>query len=324
MEQKELFIEAIRSSLIQSFIQVNRSEYRGIKEWFAKKEYTPDKYGNGKLFLTVTNPEKLVGALSSDCKRFSMAAFESIHSLLEYKKESKTTSWIVVKSYYSAFYGAHATLRMFGKSCTNFNQDQIDELKEVCKLYSINLPKNFTSGPYIFSFNYDLKVLSIEKAQDQKGGSHVFMWKEYTNLIEGLAEKVIQTSESGGVIYAPVSKQLKKLAEILKMRKGNGSSLSEIRNQVSYEHLYGSWFPHIGASKKTIQQIKSAIAIYKVKGLNYDISAEKPANELMQVMISSQFICAICFGILKDINDLNEKSIHKSGIIQLLNSVKIK
>ena len=107
--------------------EVNKCVLMGLGGWITEKEFQIyQQLENEKVILSISRPDSLKSAFAADCNRMSSAAFESIENITPSENLPRSVAWLIIRSYYSAFFAAHAILRMVGISCTQFRISSSD------------------------------------------------------------------------------------------------------------------------------------------------------------------------------------------------------
>jgi hypothetical protein len=214
-----------------------------IKAWFASQDYFFDSVTTPTTF--VVSPRDAAGvqfALTSECNRLSMAAFETMAGIRKEETLSKSGAWGALRAYYSSYFAAHALLRMFGITFTHLEQPHIKKILEIHSIFS-NSPNELrlTKGSYKIEWDRNLGNLSCIKMED----SHKGMWSCFLILINQLMADV----SSEDIL---ISTKLEALEILGRVKSGlclngcgnSGGWLSKFRNSLNYQHTQGIWFPY--------------------------------------------------------------------------------
>ncbi|SFS14736.1 hypothetical protein [Yoonia litorea] len=208
-----------------------------FKAFLASQRYIPS-ITNGSLHLSPFVCDELVSALAGDCSKFGRAACETIAGLCTEPKAPKNAAWFVVRSYYAAFYCAHAFLRLFGNTCTNLDGAEFTKLKEAVNAYSHPLP---SKGFYKIAISRDQQSLDFEKLKN----SHEDTWATVYELLGELrdaAATVTAPKASRDETVQLLSDLRATLSDNGRFEKGN--YLSYFRNQVQYRFAEKTWYPY--------------------------------------------------------------------------------
>lgn len=233
--------------------------YIDIKGWVANQKYFVDPGMSSTCFtLRTQDSEGLRAALANDCNRMSMAAIESICGVQAELLFPKSSGWPTIRSYYAAFFAAHALLRVFGYSFSQLETEYTKKIFEVAEALNVHGGlRNIENGFYKIKIDNHFTTLIFEKQKD----SHKDMWRGFLALIEQLIDDIKKTT----AISDHKIKAMDLLIEVRRSVTKNGSRsmgnwLSELRNQVNYQHLHGAWFPYeVGAvNRRMVEAISSS------------------------------------------------------------------
>lgn len=219
-----------------------------FKEWVIKYPQVLDTYiaEDKEYIFYINDTENCLKSVAFDISRMSIAAFETIHAISSSNELINSTAWPLIRSYYAAFFAAHTIMRIFGYAVIQLESQQIAKL---------NLALNFCNPPppasakigeglHLVKFNLERRVFTLSKLNN---GSHEDTWQVLANVLDMISRKMLTDQN-------PISNQLKQVAYeqlqqlISIMRTFPCSSrsnwLSRIRNEINYQHKYGTWFPH--------------------------------------------------------------------------------
>jgi len=208
-----------------------------FKAFLASQRYIPSAIGDSLLLRPYVEDE-LVSALSGDCSKFSRAACETIAGLCTEPKAPKNAAWFVVRSYYAAFYSAHAFLRLFGRTCTNIDGAELAKLKEALSAIGQPIP---SKGFYRVVISADRERLDFTKLKN----AHEDTWATVYEVLGDLREAAAR-------VPAPKTSR-DSAVQLLSDLRGTlscdgkfekGSYLSYFRNQVQYRFAEKTWYPY--------------------------------------------------------------------------------
>lgn len=293
-----------------------------VKGWIANQKYlvmpgmTPASFT-----LTTKDCGGLRTALANDCNRMSIAAIESICGIQKDLLFPKSSAWATIRSYYASFFAAHALLRVFGFSYSQLESGHTNKILEMAKalnvhgscirieggLYSIHIDKYFTT-------------LKFEKQKD----THKDMWRGFLALIKHLIAEINTTT----ALSTHKIKAVDLLEEAQKCVTKNGSYaagnwMSELRNQVNYQHSYGAWFPY-NTRPVDRRTIEAASSNWKKPSSLFSSSSKQSELEIFfesaSLLLSflREMICA-CTERTGD-----KKSVFETGALQMLRTIKVK
>lgn len=221
-----------------------------LKAWLASGQYLMDKplfsTANGRASefkLRFQQPDFLFASLANDCNRFSQAAIETMWCIGKVEKLPKSTSWASIQMYYSAFFAAHAILRMFGRACTQLDNSHVDMVYRVAQATQMNgNALGVENGFYISTIEND--CIGYKKLKD----SHADTWFSFNNLLTWIIGEVPDTSGLGKTKSSAIDLVSSLKSSLTKSGAAKGNWPSMIRNRINYQHSHGVWYPYKGAS----------------------------------------------------------------------------
>ncbi|WNM56517.1 hypothetical protein [Candidatus Nitrospira allomarina] len=299
---------------LKQFKVYSKSE-TDIRGWVANQSYFIDYDIEPNCFKVRINDHSFFLALANDCDRMARAAFETITNIQSNPTFPKSSSWHFIQSYYSAFFSAHAILRVFGISCNQFDQEHMNKILEQVELFDrANGVSRLEKGFYKLQFNDSTNEIEFKKLKD----SHRDTWACFLTLIKELIQKIDQTTGLGDEKI----KAINLLSEIKDgLTRSGGSStgnwLSIIRNDVNYRHSHGLWFPfrrqNLGQYNKEnccTDWLNDSINTFTLTGRK-DIEAALILNTLIINLLKN---------LLWECNErfLNENKIFKNGSLKML------
>lgn len=220
-----------------------------LKAWLASGQYlveqqlAPTVNGRTAEFkLRFQQPEFLFAALANDCNRFSQAAIETMWCIGKVEKLPKSTSWASIQMYYSAFFAAHAILRMFGRACTQLDKSHVDVVYQVAQATQMDANvSGVENGFYISIIEND--YIEYKKLKE----SHADTWFSLNNLLTWIIEELPDTSGLGKHKSSAIDLVSSLKSSLTKSGAAKGNWPSMIRNRINYQHSHGVWYPYKGA-----------------------------------------------------------------------------
>ncbi|NJR44601.1 MAG: hypothetical protein HC775_01580 [Hyellaceae cyanobacterium CSU_1_1] len=317
-------VSEIRPFWMPELNEVAGNQKFGLSEWISKGEYyyisSPifqDQFTldlSGKSFQ-----QNMLFAFAFDCNRMASAAFETMYSIEKSTKLPNSVAWLIIKSYYAAYYAGHAIIRMLGISCSQLNQKSASKLCEISQLNQNNNVLNIPSSYYSCIYDGNTYELSFKNIKS-KGGVHESFWKIFYERIQNLSKSiltkpiVVQRSQD-------VFKKLDELCKILCYRGFNGGNwLSSVRNQVNYRHELNAWFPHRKWSQQSVQDMFRDSSMWLDDPMNISLLIQ-PGKPIDLFIHACNFIVALCRVLILDMSNRcsKGKSYLKDGSLKLLN-----
>lgn len=316
-------VNEIRSFWMPGLNEIVGKQKFSLAQWLIRQKYyiySPISQNQFVLDLQTKNfINDMLCSFAYDCNRMASAAFETMFSIERSQKIPKSIAWLIIKSYYAAFFAGQTIIRILGISCSQLNQDSVSKIYEIAKLYEndsglLKLPSSYYSCIY----NKNTKQMSFHNIKS-KGGVHESFWKVFYERIKELGKQMLASpvivSESQDVF-----RKLDELCQILSFRgHNNGNWLSAVRNKVNYRHELGVWFPH-RISQQNVRDIyrQSISWLDDPMKINLVIQPRKP---VILFVSACNFIVSLCRVIILDMSERcsKGKSYLKDGSIKLLN-----
>jgi len=293
-----------------------------MPDWFANGKfhfYTP--IGKNSATLSVSQTTGVVEALAADCAKFTTAAIESMEGIDQRGSFPKSVGWLTIRSYYAAFFSAHAILRVLGVSCTQFESAQVSYVNAVANVYGMGNGVSLGGGLYECVVDATSNHVKLTK-RNGSGGSHIMTWKVLLRELR----RVIQSIPGAGILSADAQILIARLTELefaMTDEGGNGAGswMPNIRNRVNYRLELGAWFPY-GERREYYDKLFTAARLWKNDPLSITISP-RPGREL-QCLVEC---AAILVGIARELSiDLaarcpNGTSMQKYACLSMLNQL---
>ena len=236
----------------------------GLRGWLQQETFGVSLSASGnEVVLNGIVAENFFPYLLSDYSRFAMAAHESIHLSFADPFDRRATAWSLINRYYSAFFSAHALLRVHGRGVTWIDGAEAARLEKLGKLY-IGTNFQFGKGGYAFefglsnSFNAELRLARLNSGS----GSHDDFWRYFSTYLVNLGAGLLK---SGAIDAQQAVARFDEIRQIILAPSMKGAWLSFMRNEINYQHKFGTWFPfklpapNASLEKRLLQQSNSAV-----------------------------------------------------------------
>lgn len=301
---------------LKELIHIPEKSQGSLKEWLRMGRFTFLRPMDEQSFEIIDyKPQKkssvwALGALASDINRFSSAAFESIDIQEVDLTFKKSLGWNLIRSYYAAFFGAHALLRVFGQSVSQLDREILSEIEKIADLYGVRpvdpndqLKKiTLKNGMYLITIidNGAHYIVKGQRLDSKNGGTHELMWSAFNNLLGELQTALLSGNASGitsDLIDASDSIKNIRLA-ITGAGYNKGNWLSNMRNRINYNHSFDVWYP-FGNSDSYYQGLS--------KYFDFDWDNELKINGIKSPTTDLQGFTETCgevVSLCKDIVDL--------------------
>lgn len=237
--------DVLRAHWLPGISNVTGKTTTPLKGWLTDGSYVLNQYDavNGIWSFYTGVPNELTRAVAHDIARMAAACFESMHGVPSEKEIVRSTAWSLIRSYYAAFFAAHAFGRMFGDCVVHLEAFQSRKLNQAIAVSGLG-PPAITDGLHVLVVDPTSQSFSLQKLAN---GPHEDSWSQFAGLLERLSYlSLSKTPYASSANRQTVSVLLDEIVDILRTppatRKSNW--LSYIRNEINYQHRHGAWYPH--------------------------------------------------------------------------------
>jgi hypothetical protein len=240
-----LLVDELRPFWLTGLHKVTGHQTGGLAGLFAAQKYQIYSAVTAKsVVLHFADWDTVARAFAGDCARMSNAALESVEDLRPSQSLPKSLGWCLVRSYYAAFFGAHAIERMLGRSISQVDGSSSAAINSIASAFGM-LPVgvNFTRGTYVCVA--DPKAMTLGLYKTGVDGSHEALWQDFSKLLRDTANNILSAQLLGRSAQSAAAK----LTELDAALRGGGalaggSWLSFMRNRINYQHAFGVWYPY--------------------------------------------------------------------------------
>lgn len=309
-----------RTLIGNDFARSKGTSRREFKSWLAEGRYliTSIAANGSEIELYVPDHERLMESLGYDFSRFACASFESMREIQGNEDFPKATAWAGIKSYYSAFFAAHAIMRLFGVTCSQIESAQAVLVSKYAGLYGIS--NKLSNGFYIGAFDPVSKNLKLEKLKD----THKDTWGAFSKRLNLLSIDIL-TVPGLSADKAEISSFLSAVSKAL---EGNGSSpgggwLSAYRNNLNYKQDYNAWYPYNKSSVR-FEQISRYSDGWHESSFNAMLGLSE-SDERLRFYGACSAIVYLLGGLASDLSVMADKSsVHRIATNNLLSLMRTK
>lgn len=292
--------------------QVEKRPHRGMLGWIASGDYQPyDLFQPAGFSLYYSEPLGPAEAFGYDATRFAAASFETIHNIPLRLPHPKALGWLLIQSYYSAFFSAQAILRMLGISLTYVDGEGVKRIARLASAYGNLNDVNLVSGQYLIRSKPQLTRLDFSLANGANG-PHVAVWRVVAQLLSDVSTAILVSSPAS-VNAQRAALRLDNLRLALTEDGGlaNGSWLSQVRNSVNYQLAYGVWYPYQG-SGANYDSFPAILTKWRKEPLSWDLSPDS-SRKLQRYLESCISLVSICRELCLDMEALapRQRSFHR-------------
>lgn len=231
--------DVFRPLWLPTIEEVNGNPIGRLNEWVGSGQYYFDSpVSPGRAVFVLKPGATLVNLFAAEMSRFSSAAIETSLGVAR-SDMPKSVAWLMIQTYYAAFYAAHSILRSVGVSVTNFKTGECQKADEIAVLLG------FSEGildAAQFKCQYGVGRLECNKALG--GGIHEQFWRVFDaflqDLLGGIPRNALLSASDARIAISKLT-NLQTLMRFGTHRFGNW--LSTVRNEVTYMQQHKVWFP---------------------------------------------------------------------------------
>ncbi len=290
-----LLIDSLRRYWLPDIANAETALTLTLSDWVKTGRFYVGNVDSSTTFrLQLTSVADVADLFAATSNRTMCSCFESIASISEIRKVPRSIAWLIIKLYYSAFFGAHGHMRACGVSCANLDATDAVRIVEAAKLQGVaGSVSKINSGQYLLRF--DASTLSLFFTAIQTNGSHEALWLSYKSFLEGLAQQapdVILIQQQRELLVD----KIKSVINLLSLKGSNGGNwLSKVRNLVQYRQTHGVWYPYSIDRSVPAKLITRTISTFKSDpdGLDLAISVGKDAAEIETFYMGCLFISSV-------------------------------
>lgn len=308
---------------VNEIFEVTSSAESDLKAWVANGYYllssalVPSAKNRATEFdLRFNQPEKLHISLANDCNRFSQAAIESMWCIGKINQLPKSAGWASVQMYYAAFFAAHAILRIFGRACSQLEDDHVNKVFQIAGATQLDSGVASIESGFYFSSIYNNKM-KFKKLKD----SHADTWSSFSGLLIWLIDNISNTTGLGRHKLDAITLISNIKSAIHKSGAAKGNWPSQIRNKVNYQQTHGVWYPYKGAIHDQEAVLRNSEWIKNPN--TFDLSTNR--NDIALLYCLSNSILSLMYQLIKYGYEHSGKvSLPlKNGTFRLINQLQV-
>jgi hypothetical protein len=313
--------EALRLFWVPGLNEVTGPQIKDISGWICDEEfqvYSPIEQEDFTLFVDRTSP--LLNGYAAEITRISIAAFETLSSVARLGMLTKSTAWMVIKTYYASFYAAHSIMRMFGISCTPTGRAQIKSIDTIATAYGYPIQHLPRGGLYELTFNSERKELKVSYIRSISAGPHGSFWRIFCLYLEKLIPQILTSATLTVQDQQSAATKIQELISNLSFGGGPKANwLSMVRNVVNYDQGMSAWYPYQNRPKY-YEQLFSHVNEWKSDMSTIDLISHQD-EDLRRFQATCNCIVALCREMAQEMATRcsTGKSFHRYGSLACLN-----
>lgn len=334
--------DGIRQLYVPKLNDVTKFSPKGSRDWLAHSgNFVPiDGCQKDYFELTLYDINEFLACWAGDIVRMTCASIETVTKITESQENKKFLAWQMVQYYYSAFYAAHATLKVCGFGLIQLDKQIIRNVVGRAHTLGISRTDNITNG--IYCVNIDVPASKIIFYRVNKyDDSHRGLWKRYVDFIDVLRGSAVISGQFDSnciksrapseahplSIYSqlPIADAQIVIDRIEAIRntidkRGDSNWLSWVRNLVNYNQAFGIWYPYTEYQPK-YDGLLSMRNLYQNNPLCSMLKYDDEEVELSEFVKCCQIINAINYAVIMDLSKRNSKnkSFLLSGPLKFIN-----
>jgi hypothetical protein len=298
-----LLADALQPHFTPGVITVAGTVSHGMRDIVIdpRRGFTIERDDTGPYLLDFRDPSVVYDAVAADCSRLASASFQSLGALADESAPRPPLAWNMVKLYYAAFYAAHATLRLLGRSCTQLDSQHIERLRRLIDILGVTGPHDIAVGLFQF-VPTTAGIVQCFRISRAAGGSHEIFWRAFGEHIDATADKILSSASLPSKDAQRAFLRLKEYTAALHTRSGAGYNwLSAVRNEVQYRQNHGVWFP-----LRISRRDRSVLGRIRQQWLRDPMEIDlRPSGggELGPFVATCAFTAALCRALLQRVSE---------------------
>jgi hypothetical protein len=228
-----------------------------------------------------------------EADRFATAAFETLLTGSKSEAYPRSTGWLLIKTYYAAFFALHSLMRLHGWACTRLSSENLRSInKEISQFFPGN--RLFDAGLYLIKYENGGRQLRCLTLNSSLGGTHEVLWSLLRAFFDEITIVVLSNQNQDGQKLAMM------LGDFLKSLDpfGGPKWFSTVRNRLNYAHEYGAWFPYV-KSTCDYDRLQSVLSAWNTSP--DEVIAARGEDELIRFASACSFLLSLCSTTVRDL-----------------------
>jgi hypothetical protein len=241
----------------------------------------------------IGNTQHTTHYFAHEADRFATAAFESVTTLAKSQNQARSVAWMLIQTYYSAFFAVHALLRIRGWACTRLTSANLASLNSERALFFPHA-ENFNAGLYWIKIDHGGRELQCKKLDSATGGTHELLWSLLQDYLADSTAMALANRDVDAQDYAALVQRFTDFVA----KHGGDKWFTSTRNRINYSHEFGTWFPYNGS---TCDWERVSLEIQKWRDPANQILDDTKGDELMKFARACAFLIAMCRTTIEDL-----------------------
>ena len=266
----------------------DRSKLEGVRTWLEVGSYRVDRNDGGKeITLADVQATNLMPFVSYDYERFALSSLESLQQAIARASTSNATGWVLLQTYYSAFFAAHALMRACGEAVIRLEKPQTDVLQVSS---DAALGASGAIDPMMYSLRIVQKIggnISAElRGIPKKYGAHEGFWFTFDQFLDRMATRAVAVGDPQADLLVAGIKDIQPMLRPFGVWRSPW--LSAVRNEINYQHKHGVWRPR-SLDNRTVRSV-SSISLVPSSAVRLDYCRQ---NETISAFASASLFFSI-------------------------------
>lgn len=293
----------------------------GLAAWVRDRSYQIySPIAEDRFTLTASDIRPLQSSFAADISRLGSAAFETVHLVDEPESTPKACAWFVMRSYYAAYYAANTISRILGTSTSQLESEHTRAVHEVADLYGQATVPGIQTGLYECVFSNSARTLACKK-HGGPSGAHEAFWSSFLSVVRTTRDRILLSADLSEADRDAAAKLIDLGDNLCLQGRNGGNWLSYIRNQVTYRHDFGAWFPYRNGRRRSV--LLKILNRWKDDAAKIDLASfSEPSIE--RFTATCAFLVSLCREMLKDVarRSGSGRSFLETGPHAYLNRIK--
>jgi hypothetical protein len=277
----------------------------GLTDCTGARSWTTDKLFRAQVVTatsaTANNFQLYVGNAQNshryfahEADRFASAAFESVLSGSRWAKNPRSTGWLLIRTYYAAFFSLHALMRLQGEACARLTAAHLNGINNDLKITAPG-SRRFEGGLYHVVSENGGRELRCTPMGAAAGGTHEALWSLFAPYFRAVNTTILSQGDPSLQSVVAAIDTFTALVD----GYGGGKWFTTVRNRVNYAHDYGAWFPYTKSSSD-YDRIESVLSKW-VNPPDETIRLTN-ADELIHFTGACAFLVSLCSVTIRDLH----------------------
>lgn len=242
----------------------------------------------------------MAAATASDLNRLATSCLQSVSVNVAVQDEKFWLPWSLVRLYYSAFYGAHALVRLLGVGCCRLDGEHIAHVDALARATTGQpAPFRIEIGSYTCLIDSANGTLVWTKAA---GRPHEALWSVFNDVLGRVSAQVI----AGPLPSTEAQAAFAQIESFRRMgaAKQSVSWLSRTRNEIQYRLVHDVWHP-TGLTRQKRALLVRLTSQWTADPMTIDLDGSSAYGPLGEFCAASAFVVAMCRTLVVRISERN-------------------